>query len=258
MIDFAEPQPYTDIEIVAGGKRLYFYKILLSLHSDVFAAMLSGKMTESANDIISLDFDSLAIGVFLNYLYEISGRGLTDKTKDDIQQHIFESLELSERFMISSLKEICEDYLTDYIGDFLQADNLNIICRYDLKDFKWHLRENLSEVFKMEDFGKLMPHVITEFSFSCSTGEYYELIDKWIQGDPGNARYLADILQQDVIKKSSLKYDQSLSRLLQRIASDDPLRMVILEHLSDNYMKFRRIAIDIIPSSEFDSKLDIS
>ncbi|XP_044584480.1 speckle-type POZ protein B-like [Cotesia glomerata] len=115
-----------DVKIQVGGKIFDAHKLVLTTRSCVFDAMFSHDMKENKkNEITIPDVDPDVFEKVLDYIY-------TDKV-DDLKTFAEELLEVSDKYQLLGLKEICEEYLSESLS---VENSIRILILADLHNSK--------------------------------------------------------------------------------------------------------------------------
>ena len=96
-------QETSDIEIVCGGEVFYCHQAILMKRSDVFRGLFKAKMQETITRKVPIkDVSPDVIKGLLQFIYT----GATDE--DILKEKPGELLAAAEKYMMNSLKEVCE------------------------------------------------------------------------------------------------------------------------------------------------------
>ncbi|XP_044581033.1 speckle-type POZ protein-like A [Cotesia glomerata] len=107
--DFFAAKKKCDVKIQVGSEIFDAHKVILIARSCVFDAMFSHDMKESEeNEITIPDVDPVVFKKVLDYIY-------TDKV-EDLDTFAEELLEVSDKYQLLALKEICEESLSRTIS----------------------------------------------------------------------------------------------------------------------------------------------
>jgi len=101
-----EAKSFTDFCILSNGKSFPCHKAFLSARSSVFKSMIEGNMKEATEASVNLDkYATDVIEGFVKFFY-------TNQLKDaELEENAVSFLELGEKYDISSLKAIAEEFM---------------------------------------------------------------------------------------------------------------------------------------------------
>eukprot|EP01034_Spumella_vulgaris_P026131 gene26131-32664_t len=98
----------SDVTIHAGDETIAAHKFILCLRSEVFRAMLTGQMSESASLEVQIpDFEAAVVREFLHFLYTDS----VSPAPRVMEQHAEALLAMSCKYQVRGLETYCENYL---------------------------------------------------------------------------------------------------------------------------------------------------
>ncbi len=104
----------SDFKIQVDGVTLPVHKVLLGLKSEVFKAMFSSEMTEgTSNELIISDFPLTTVQSMLHCIYD------PKRARQELRQNASELLAIANKYQISDLTNLAEQYLVSHIS----ADN---------------------------------------------------------------------------------------------------------------------------------------
>ena len=146
---FFNDEEFSDVTFVVQGQKVYGHKMVLSIVSDCFRAMFTTGFRESDQMEIEIpDCSHMAFLAVMEYIYTGALPSLEfhrQESRDRNVERVVEMLELSDRFFLDHLKQICETLLqpavnTESIEYFLavaqktNASQLQSICEHFLRN----------------------------------------------------------------------------------------------------------------------------
>jgi len=101
---------FSDVTFVVEGKKIHSHRNILAARSDKFRAMFGSGMKETHEEVVEID--DIPYPVFLAMLeYVVTGStGITPDISLDL-------LAVADEYFLERLKELCEEYLVDFISD---------------------------------------------------------------------------------------------------------------------------------------------
>ena len=139
---FFNDEEFSDVTFVVQGQKVYGHKMVLSIVSDIFRAMFTTGFRESdAMEIEIPDCSHAAFVAVMEYVYTGSLPKIDFSSLDDQLARVVELLQLSDRFFLDHLKQICETMLQPLVNaetvEFLlgvaqktNATQLQSICEH--------------------------------------------------------------------------------------------------------------------------------
>lgn len=258
LFDYTEKPPCYDVVIKTNENDLYFYKTLLVMYSNYYKAMFTCGMKESTEGVVNVEFSKDCLNVVFNFIYFVASGDfeslnlVVEKIKENTML-MFEVVDFANQCQIEKLLKLLDGFLCRNVNDFIYTTAINVLFRYKLPGFTHAAVCSICSkpeiLANCEDIGELDKYVLKKFE--CNERALYILAHAWLVNNKENKEYIADLLTENVISKSTIKTDDILNELAEYCPDD--LKIKILQKVSSNYMKFRQIVDTMIPQSEISS-----
>ncbi|XP_059221969.1 speckle-type POZ protein B isoform X2 [Stomoxys calcitrans] len=157
---------YSDVTLVAGGDEIKAHKVILSMRSDVFAAMFRhSSMVESATSRVEIkDFDANVMREMLNFMY-------TGKVGSTLDWPLaFNLYAAADKYNLKKLKAECEIYLMSDIGIETAVKTLITADQHSDGELKLQamkfIKDNIESIVNTESWKLLAlehSHLMVEF-----------------------------------------------------------------------------------------------
>jgi len=195
LVDFswlAEHDPYSDIVVCVKEKQFPANRLLLSLHSDVFFAMLSGGMRESTQRYITLqDISTVALRGFIAYTYTNS---ISETDVDTLLELLVfaDQYGLRQSFLNDLLAKLKRLISIDNCCECLQVADLYNFLSFRECCIQW-MQAHFGSVIKLSGFVDLPPALLSEMLMSDQLlvsleSKVYEAVVRWVYGgEPPNS-----------------------------------------------------------------------
>lgn len=145
---FFNDEEFSDVTFVVQGEKVYGHKMVLSIVSDCFRAMFTTGFRESeAMEIEIPDCSHASFLSVMEYVYTgaLPKMDMANQDRDRSLTRVVEMLELSDRFFLDHLKQICESILqpavthdtAEYLLGIAQKTNasqLQSICEHFVRN----------------------------------------------------------------------------------------------------------------------------
>ncbi|XP_053394972.1 uncharacterized protein LOC123524307 [Mercenaria mercenaria] len=137
--------------------KIYAHKIVLAARSSVFQAMFFGQCSDGKDEVHLDQAETKTLDVFLRYIYSDTVN-LTEETASSV-------LEMTHYYQITSLVQVCAEYLTTTITSENACGTLTLAMFYELTTLRdaccTFIDRNANKVLNSEGFLELSDECLT-------------------------------------------------------------------------------------------------
>lgn len=154
---------FSDVTLLVDDKEFEAHKSILTIRSEVFAAMFDHEMMEEnkSNRVVIKDFDHRVIQEMLTFIYSNKSPNLDDMAA--------ELLAAADKYALKRLKIMCETVLHRDLNVDSAIETLILADRYDAVRLKAQslnvIRANIATVVKTDEWRQMIsnyPDLVTE------------------------------------------------------------------------------------------------